>query len=164
VALDGIYRRGHDFADWKTNRFDFLTRTQQAVLLPLGVKTSMRPARPFEGVSKKELFKILEVLARFEIWADDCEFFPAWSEDGVPVKGFPEGVLAGVYRRPGRALAIFGNQTDRPAGFAVAVDRKALGLAGELVFSDGETGAVQTGARVELPAYDVKLILIEERK
>ena len=164
VALDGIYRRGHDFKDWKERHFDFLTRTQQAVLLPLGVKTSMRPARPFEGVSKKELFKILEALARFEVWADDCEFIPAWSENGVPVAGHPEHVLAGVYRRPGRSLAVFGNQQDKSASFALKVDRQALGLEGELEIFDAETREKLDSGRVEIPAYDVRLVTIEECK
>jgi hypothetical protein len=147
--------------EWFSKRFPFLTRTQQAVLLPAGVKTWERPAIPGNGLDRKELFKILNVLGRFEIWADDCEFTPFY--DGYAgVGGQPSDVLVGVYRRKGKALAVFGNQGEKDHEFEIAVDVRRLGLSGKLKFTNGETGEEIAGGKLRLPACDLRLVLIEE--
>ena len=162
IALDGIQRVKYDPEKWKRSRFRFLTRTQQAVLLPAGVKTSVRPWIPGNGVDEKELFKILGVLGKFEIWADDCEFVPFYENDGA-VKGESEGVLVGTYRRKGRTLAVFGNRTDRDMAFKVQVDAARLGLRGPVTYADAETGDPVADGNIRLPAYDLRMILIESR-
>jgi hypothetical protein len=162
IALDGIKNRGKfERKEWFSKRFPFLTRTQQAVLLPAGVKTWERPAIPGNGLDRKELFKILNVLGRFEIWADDCEFTPFY--DGYAGVGAPgEDVLVGVYRRKGKALAIFGNQSEKDHEFEIAADARKLGLSGRLKFTNGETGEEIAGGKLRLPACDLRLVLIEE--
>jgi hypothetical protein len=162
IALDGIKNRGKfERKEWFSKRFPFLTRTQQAVLLPAGVKTWERPAIPGNGLDRKELFKILNVLGRFEIWADDCEFTPFY--DGYAgVGGQPSDVLVGVYRRKGKALAIFGNQSEKDHEFEIAADARKLGLSGRLKFTNGETGEEIAGGKLRLPACDLRLVLIEE--
>jgi hypothetical protein len=162
IALDGIQRIKCDLKKWKSERFKFLTRTQQALLLPAGVKTSMRPWIPFNGIHEKEFFKILGVLGAFEIWAEDCEFVPFYENDGV-VKGEGEGVLVGTYRRKGKVLAIFGNQTDKNMKFTIMTDLTKLGLSVPVSFIDAETGKVVADNMLELPAYDLRMVLITDK-
>ena len=162
VALDGIQRLKCDPKEWKHARLRFLTRTQQAVLLPAGVKTSMRPWIPGDGLHEKEFFKILEVLGAFEIWADDCEFVPFYENDGA-VSGESEGVLVGTYRRKGKTLAIFGNQTGRDMKFGLRTDPVKLGLRTPVSYVNAETGEPVPGGVLELPAYDLRMVLVNGR-
>jgi hypothetical protein len=159
VALDGIFRKDHDLEDWKKNRFRFLTRTQQALLLPAGIKLWMRPAMPYERLDRKEFLKINDALGRFEIWSDDCEFKGFYEDDGA-VGGAPEGVNVGTYRRPGKVLAIFGECSGRDAAFHMKVDSARLGLKGELSFRDAESGETIDPARMSVPAWDLRLVEI----
>ena len=159
VALDGIFRKDHDLEDWKKNRFRFLTRTQQALLLPAGIKLWMRPAMPYERLDRKEFLKINDALGRFEIWSDDCEFKGFYEDDGA-VGGAPEGVNVGTYRRPGKVLAIFGECSGRDAAFQMKVDSARLGLKGELSFRDAESGETIDPARMSVPAWDLRLVEI----
>jgi hypothetical protein len=163
VALDGIHHRGHDRKDWDKRYFAFLTRTQQAILLPAGVKIWLRPAIPGNGVHRGELFKILGVLGRFEIWADDCTFVPFYEDDGA-FGGAGGKTLVGTYRRPGKVLAIVGNQTGEDLTVPLKVDLKKLGLNGKVSFVDGETGEAIEGGSFKLPAWDLKLVLAIEEK
>ena len=159
MALDGIQPKGWDKKDWKNRYRKFLTRTQQALLLPAGVKTSVRPSRPDWGVDCGEYFKILAPLVRFETWTDDCEF-KAFFEDDHAVGGAPEGVLTGTYRKPGKVLAIFGDSCGKDVEFPLVVDTVRLGLGKSLVFRDGESGAVLDGGKVKLPAWDLRIVEI----
>ena len=162
VALDGIQRLKCDPKEWKHARLRYLTRTQQAMLLPAGVKTSMRPWIPGDGLHEKEFFKILEVLGAFEIWADDCEFVPFYENDGA-VSGESEGVLVGTYRRKGKALAIFGNQTGRDMKFGLKTDPVKLGIRTPVSYVNAETGEAIEGGVLELPAYDLRMVLVNGR-
>jgi hypothetical protein len=163
VALDGIQRRQYDEKEWRAHRFRFITRTQQALLLPAGVKIWLRPAIPGNGVDRKELFKILEVLSRFEVWAEDCEF-KAFFEDDNAVSGAPQEVLVGTYRRPGKTLAIFGDSGGQDVEFGIKADAAKLGLKAPFVFTDGESGEQLPDGKVKLPAWDLRLVLITEKK
>ena len=159
VALDGIQRRAYDAKEWRERRFAFLTRTQQAILLPAGVKLWLRPAVPFAGVDRKELFNMLNVLGRFETWADDCAFTPFYENDGA-IAGEPADVLVGSYRRKGKVLALFGNQGGQDLAFPIKADAAKLGLVEPLEFVNGETGEKLPNGVLKLPAYDVRLILV----
>ena len=161
VALDGIRQDGWDDKNWRKNRFRFLTLTQQALLLPAGVKIWMRPWLPFSGVDREELFKILEVLSAFEIWTDDCEFKAFYEDDGA-VHGAPKGVLVGSYRKPGKALVILGDAGGNDLEFALSADADMLGLRKPLAFTDAETGMPLENGRVKLPAWDLRLVLVTE--
>ena len=161
IALDGIKNLGKfERKEWFQKRFPFLTRTQQAVLLPAGVKTWERAAIPGNGLDRKELFKILDVFGRFEIWADDCEFTPFYDGFGG-VGGQPPDVLVGVYRRKGKALAVFGNQTGEDFEFDIKADLGMLALKAPLKFTDGENMEPVAGGKLSVPAYDLRLVLIE---
>ncbi len=159
MALDGIQPKGWDKKDWMDRYRKFLTRTQQALLLPAGVKTSVRPSRPDWGVDRDEYFRILAPLVRFETWTDDCEF-KAFFEDDHAIGGAPEGVLVGTYRKPGKVLAIFGDSRGKDVEFTLKVDAARLGLGKSFVFRDGESGAVLAGGKVTLPAWDLRIVEI----
>lgn len=159
VALDGIHPNGWNEKDWCDRYFTFLTRTQQALLLPAGVKTWMRPAIPYSGLDRVELFKILEVLSRFEIWDEDCEFVAFYENDGA-VGGVPKDVLLGTYRKPGKVLAIFGDAGGKDVDFVLKADAAKLGLREPLAFVDCETGKPLEGGRVRLPSWDLRLVEI----
>lgn len=160
MALDGIKRKtSKNDAAWK-EKFKFLTRTQQALLLPAGVKVWQRsPWPPDTGVEEKELYKILGALGRFEVWSEDCAFVPFYEDDRA-VGGAPEKVITGSYRRKGKVLAVFGNLAGEAKKFRLSPDCKALGLSGQVKFEDAETGAELPGGEVEIAPYDVKLVLV----
>ena len=158
IALDGIRRISYDEKEWRKSRFRFLTRTQHALLLPAGVKTWMRPAIPYNGVDREELFAIMAPLSKFEIWSDDCEFIAFYDDDGA-VSGAPAGVLTASYRRPGKVLAIFGNSSGNDCEFAVRVDRKRLGLPADAKAYDGETGNPLNGGKIFLKGWDLAIVL-----
>jgi hypothetical protein len=160
VALDGIKRKtSKNDAAWK-EKFKYLTRTQMALLLPAGVKVWQRsPWPPDTGVEEKELYKILGVLGRFEVWSEDCAFVPFYENDGA-VGGAPDNVIVGSYRRKGEVLAVFGNLSGETKKFRVSLKRKALGMGGTARFENAETGAELPGGEAEIAPYDVKLVLI----
>ena len=161
VALDGIKRKtSKNDEEWK-KKFKYLTRTQQALLLPAGVKIWQRPPWPPDtGVEEKELYGILGVLGRFRVWEDDCEFVPFY-EDDKAVGGAPDSVITGSYRRDGRLLAIFGNLSGETVKFGLKLNRGKLRLPDCAKLKDAETGALIADGKVEIPPYDVKLLLVE---
>ncbi|MDD4018346.1 MAG: hypothetical protein PHV28_10430 [Kiritimatiellae bacterium] len=133
VALDGIKPKAMRWKDpaWEA-RFRFLTRTQQAMLLPAGVKLWLRPPwPPVSGVHKEELFDLMAVPGRFGAWENDCEFTPYYEYDGS-LGDVPEAVHVGIWRREGKLLAVLGNQSGTDV--AVTFD----------------------GRRLTVPAYDLK--------
>ncbi len=133
VALDGIKRFKHPKEGWDA-RFRFLTRTQQAMLLPAGVKLWLRPPWPPQtGVHKKELFSIMETPGGFGAWESDCRFTPYYAYDGS-AGAMPPGIHVGTWRRNGRVLWVFGNQTA----------------------NDIEIAVTPTGERLTVPAYDLR--------
>ena len=158
VALDGIRRIKWDEKDWCRDRFRFLTRTQQALLLPAGVKMWLRPAVPYAGVDREELFSILAPLSKFEIWRDDCIFKAFYDDDGL-VSGAPAGVLTASYRRPGKLLVLFGNSTEKDVAFRPCVDRARLGLPPEAKIYDAETGEPLEDGVVSLKGWDLAMFL-----
>jgi hypothetical protein len=162
MALDGIKRKtSKNDAEWM-KKFKYLTRTQQALLLPAGVKVWQRsPWPPNTGVEEKELYKILGVLGRFEIWSNDCTFVPFY-EDDKAVGGAPEKVIVGSYRRRGRTLAIFGSLSGETVRFKLSLDCRRLGLGASPKIYDAETGAELAGGEVEIAPYDVKLVMVED--
>ena len=112
VALDGIHRRQRPKAEWDA-RFRFLTRNQQALLLPAGVKLWRRPPWPPDsGVHKDVLFKLMETPGRFGAWEPDAEFTPYYEYDGS-LGPLPEGLHVGMWKRGGKTLYVLGNQTDK---------------------------------------------------
>ena len=161
VALDGIKRKtSKNNAEWM-EKFKFLTRTQQALLLPAGVKTWQRsPWPPNTGVEEKELYKILGVLGKFGIWEDGCEFVPFYDDDGA-IGGQPATVLLGSYRKAGKVLAIFGNLSGEAVQFKLSFDRRKLKLSNALAPINAETGEELAGGIVKLAPYDVILVRIE---
>jgi hypothetical protein len=98
----------------------------------------------------------------FEIWADDCEFVPFYENDGA-VSGESEGVLVGTYRRKGKTLAIFGNQTGRDMRFGLRTDPVKLGIRTPVSYVNAETGEAIEGGVLELPAYDLRMVLVNGR-
>jgi hypothetical protein len=160
VALDGIKRKtSKNDAAWK-EKFKYLTRTQMALLLPAGVKVWQRsPWPPDTGVEEKELYKILGVLGRFEVWSEDCAFVPFYENDGA-VGGAPDNVIVGSYRRQGKVLAVFGNLSGETKKFRLSIKRTALGMGGTARFENAETGAELPGGEAEIAPYDVKLVFI----
>lgn len=130
VALDGIRRRQCPKEKWD-ERFRFLTRTQQAMLLPVGVKLWLRPPWPPDsGVHREELFNLMKTPGLFGAWEADAQFAPYYEYDGS-LGPMPAGVHVGTWRRQGRALYVPGNQT------AEAVDLEIR------------------GQKLTIPAYDL---------
>jgi hypothetical protein len=162
VALDGIKRISYDEREWRKSRFRFLTRTQLALLLPTGVKTTIRPSVPYSGIDRKELFAAMDTFVKFETWADDCEFVAFYDDDGA-VSGAPPGVLTASYRRPGRVLAIFGNTTGDDVEFTPRIDRARLGLPAGAAMYDAETGNALQGV-LSLKGWDFAIMLVKEEK
>lgn len=158
VALDGIYRRKTTPEKWR-ERFAFLTRTQQALLLPAGVKIWRRLSSPVNGVHKDTLFGILNVLGDFEIWAEDCRFVPFYEDDGL-ISGVPDDVLLASYRRPGKVLVILGNRNEKRKTFKLLAEMKQLGLPPGSRCINAETGKPLPDAQVTLAGYDLAMILI----
>ena len=112
VALDGIKRRQHPKETWDA-RFRFLTRTQQAMLLPAGVKLWLRPPWPPDsGVHRDELFGLMKTPGEFGAWEADARFTPYYEYDGS-LGPMPPGVHVGIWRRNARALYVLGNQTGK---------------------------------------------------
>ena len=160
VALDGIKRKTSKSGEEWMAKFKHLTRSQQALLLPAGVKIWQRPPWPPDtGVEQEELYKILGVLGRFKIWEDECEFVPFYEDDGA-VSGQPSSVLIGTYRRSGKVLAIFGNLTGDEVRFQLSVDRARLKLARTAAPIDAETNSPLLDGVVTIAPYDVRLVLI----
>ena len=119
MALDGIHRRQWPKETWE-ERFRFLTRTQQAMLLPAGVKLWRRPPwPPRSGVELEELFSILAVPGRFGAWGPDVVFTPHYEYDGS-LGPLPEGLHVGRWQRGGKSLYVLGNQTEHDISFKVS--------------------------------------------
>jgi hypothetical protein len=57
-------------------------------------------------------------------------------------------------------LAIFGNQTDKNMKFTIMTDLTKLGLSVPVSLIDAETGKVIADNMLELPAYDLRMVLI----
>ena len=130
VALDGIRRRQCSKDKWDA-RFRFLTRTQQAMLLPAGVKLWLRPPwPPASGVHREELFDLMKTPGLFGAWEADAQFTPYYEYDGS-LGPMPAGIHVGTWRRKGRALYVLGNQTAE----AIALEIR--------------------GQRLTIPAYDL---------
>lgn len=163
VALDGIRRIKWDEKDWRRGRFRFLTRTQQALLLPAGVKIWLRPAAPYAGVDREELFSTLAPLSKFEIWRNDCTFKAFYDDDGL-VSGAPDGVLTASYRRPGKLLVLFGNSTEKDVSFKPRVARARLGLSPKAKIYDAETGEPIKDGVVSLKGWDLAMLLYTTEK
>ena len=157
VALDGIHRRSHPEEGW-AGRFRKLTRTQQAMLLPMGVKTSVRSASPTTGVDTNVLVSAYGAMVHFGFFENDCRFVPDYDNDGA-IGGIPTNVWIGSYRRQGKALAILGNQSGEEANFKLKVDGVRLGFRAPPCFADAETDVEMT-ARVKIPAYDFRIVEI----
>ena len=158
VALDGIKRKtSKNDAVWK-EKFKFLTRTQQALLLPAGVKVWQRsPWPPDTGVEETELYKILGVLGEFGIWEDDCSFVPFYDDDGA-IGGVPASVIMGTYRRCGDVLAVFGNLSGKEVKFVPKMDYGGLGIPRTATGIDAETNVALDGGTVVIAPYDVRLV------
>jgi hypothetical protein len=88
---------------------------------------------------------------------------PFYEDDGA-FGGAGGKTLVGTYRRPGKVLAIVGNQTGEDLTVPLKVDLKKLGLNGKVSFVDGETGEAIEGGSFKLPAWDLKLVLAIEEK
>ena len=161
IALDGIYRGTWDEKDWRYGRFSFLTRTQLALLLPIGVKVSRRPQMAFAGYDAETLYPVYGVLGRFRIWEDDCRFVPCFEDDGA-VGGIPEGVLVASWRRTGETLVVFSNLDGKDKSFTPLLDRAALGLSASAKSYDAEGDDPLPDGRVRLPGWDFALVRYSE--
>ena len=160
VALDGIRRKTSKSGEAWMAKFKHLTRSQQALLLPAGVKIWQRPPWPPDtGVEQEELYGILGALGRFRIWEDECEFVPFYEDDGA-VGGQPSSVLLGTYRRPGKVLAVFGNLSGEEVRFSLSVNHARLGLGRNAAPLDAETDKTLADGTVTIAPYDVRLVLV----
>lgn len=157
IALDGIHRRDCPEKEWP-ERFRYLSRTQQSMLLPMGMKTSVRSASAVSGVDTNVLLSVYGAYDRFGCWEDDCRFVPAYDDDGA-IGGIPPCVLTGSYRRPGRVLAVMGNQSSNEVSFKLQVDKARLGFPRGICCYDAETGR-EMMLRVKIPAYDFRIVEI----
>lgn len=157
VALDGIYRGTWDWDDWRYGRFAFLTRTQLAVMLPLGVKPARRPQRAFAGYDADTLYAAYGVLGRFRIWEEGCRFVPCFEDDGA-IAGAPDGVLVASWRRNGEVIGVFGNQDGRDKAFSPKVDFAALGLPPTARAFDAETDEPLPTGEIRLAGWDYALV------
>ena len=138
VALDGIKPKQ---SNWKSpewaKRLRFLTRTQQAMLLPAGVKTWERsPWPPKSGLDEEELFKIMAIPGRFGAWETDCAFIPFYEYDGS-LGSVPKEVHVGLWKRAGKWLAVLGNQSGADVTLTFA-GRKVTIPAYDLTFVEGD--------------------------
>ena len=152
VALDGIYRRKTPVEEWRNRRFEFLTRTQLAMLLPNNIKISVRISGPYTGVHIPTIMKAIGVLGKFGIADEDCRFVPYWENDDA-ITGQPKPVKLSSWRKPGMMLIALGNQVEETAKFTLHT--KDTGCS----FFNAETGAELPGGKVELEGYDYMLVL-----
>lgn len=157
VALDGIYRGAWNWDDWRYGRFAFLTRTQLAVMLPLGVKPARRPQRAFAGYDAETLYAAYAVLGRFRVWEDGCRFVPCFEDDGA-IGGVPDGVLIASWRRKGETIAVFGNKDGCAKSFVPQVNATMLGLPPNAVAIDAETDEPLPNGKVLLSGWDYTLV------
>jgi len=157
VALDGIRRRTTDPETWKRSKFEFLTRTQLAMMLPNGIKMWQRVAPPNEGVHAPTLYAAFSMISRFETWSDDCGFVP-YFEDDHAVSGVPEGVLMSSYRRPGKVMIMLGNLGEE-AKMTLKLDCAKLKLPAGVKLYNAETNEEIKGGALTLPRRDFAILL-----
>lgn len=157
VALDGIYREKYDEREWRQGRFSFLTRTQLALLLPIGVKVARRPQIPFNGFDPEVFYSAMGILGRFRIWEPECRFVPCYEDDGA-IAGMPKDVLVASWRRPGEVIAVFGNLTGEDCEFTPSLDRVRLGISDAARAFDAESDELLEGGRVRLAGWDFALV------
>jgi hypothetical protein len=152
VALDGIYRRKTPIEEWKNSRFEFLTRTQLAMLLPNNIKINVRISGPYTGVHIPTIMQAFGVLGKFGVADENCRFIPYWENDGAII-GQPEYVKLSSWRKPGMMLVALGNQAEKAAKFLLQT--KDTGYS----FFNAETGLELPNGKIELEAYDYMLVL-----
>ena len=150
LALDALRRQKSSKEAW-AKKLPFLTRNQQAVLLPCGMRMWIRTA---SKVDRDAFASLMRPLADFRVWEDACAFVPFWEDDGRLGK-VPDGVLASSYRRADRWLVVVGNPTE--------VDR-TVELACGASYRNAETGEMFTDGRVTVPTGDVRLVYAEGTK
>ena len=153
VALDGIYRRTFSREEWQNGRFEFITRTQLAVLLPRAIKLWVR----YETISHHPtVMRAFGVLGQFGTADGDCRFVPFWNDD-KEVFGQPNNILLSSYRKPGLTLIVLGNRTAERTVFTLQT-RTPIAH-----FVNAETGEELTDSKVVLNGYDYMLVLAGER-
>ncbi len=152
VALDGIYRRKTPVEEWRSSRFEFLTRTQLAMLLPNNIKISVRINGPYTGVHIPTIMQALGVLGKFGVADEDCEFVPYWDSDDA-ITGQPKYVKLSSWRKPDMMLIALGNQVKETAKFLLHTKDKGYS------FFNAETGVELPEGKVELGGYDYMLVL-----
>ncbi len=157
VACDGIHRQSWPEDTWP-QRFEFITRTQFAVMLPNGVKPWQRLTPPTGGIQRETLYRVFDILGSFGIWKEDCQFVAHYESDGA-VTGQPENVLLSTYRRPGQTLIVMGN-LGKKATFNLAFDRKKLGVPEDAVLYNRETGERLPDGKITLGDYDFAMLLL----
>lgn len=156
VALDGIMRRKYPVADWM-ERFEFLTRTQMALLLPNGIKLWQRVQPPTAGAHRETIYKVFGILGGFRIW--ECEFIPWFDRDPRFGCNAPEVTLS-IYRHPeGRLLMLLGN-LGKTTTLRLRADLEKLGVPADAKFIDAETGKELNDQSLTLNEFDFAMILV----
>ncbi|MBR4937661.1 MAG: hypothetical protein IKZ22_02160, partial [Kiritimatiellae bacterium] len=148
TVLDGITGLGGEKNKDERIR---VTRTMMASLLVHEV----RPTIP-RGSDGKTVVDIMNTLMDFGIGRDDCRYWAYWSEDNPLVK--PDGeVLASVYRRGGRMLALCSSWADGGREVELALKKGAFVAAKNA--ETGETLPVVGGkVRLSLAKHDLAII------
>ena len=158
VVLDGIFRQTTDTKPWDSGKFEFLNRTQMAMMLPHGISTWQRAMPPNQGFHPPTLYRVFSTISNFETWADDCEFVPYY-EDDKAVTGAPKGVLLSSYRRGGKTLIVLGNLGDE-AKMTLSLDRAKLKLPPDAKIYNAETRQELVGGTLTLPRRDFAMLLV----
>ena len=147
LVLDAIRRHSTPEKDWAP-KLKYLTRNQQAILLPCGMRMWVRWE---QRLDRDEQLRLIKPLADFAVWEDACAFVPFWEDDGRLGK-VPDGVLASSYRRAGRWLVVVGNPTEAD---------QTVELACGASYRNAETNEVIADGRVFVPTGDVRLVYAE---
>lgn len=104
--------------------------------------------------------------ARFG-WDSEVEFVPYWrSRETMTVSPDAPGVVASVFRRPGRAMIVAMNNTDAVVDLGLTWDTAALGLVGQSIatvedFYGGGSWRLQDGVvpPIPLPARAFRMLV-----